>query len=88
MLIMDRNNKSRLLSCIEAAKNFHLSEADAIGIIEGQIKCILKNWEAVCKDADLSEVDKRLLWRRQIFNPYAFEGLEVKAPGLIKLLPG
>ena len=28
----------------------------------------------VCDDADLSEVDRRFLWRRQFLNPFAFDG--------------
>lgn len=88
MLISGRNNKSRILSCIEAAKNFLLSEEVAIEIIEKQIRCICENWDAVCKEAELNEVDKNLFWRRQILHPYAFEGLEEKAPHLINLLRG
>ena len=28
-------------------------------------------WEAVCEEAELNEVDKKLFWRRQFLNPYS-----------------
>lgn len=76
MLISGNNNLSQILSCLDAAKNFLLSREDAMAIIENQITSIGQNWPSVCDEAELDEIDRKLLWGRQFFNPYAFEGLE------------
>lgn len=75
MIIAGGNRFSRISSCIEAAGIFHLSQKDAVDIIESQLHCIEKNWLPLCDEADLSKVDRNLLWGRAILNPYAFECL-------------
>jgi serine/threonine-protein kinase HipA len=42
--------------------------------VEEQIQVIENHWDAVCAEAHLSAVDKKMLWRRQFLNPFAFEG--------------
>ena len=34
---------------------------------------IEKHRDIVCEEAELSQVDKKLLWRRQFLNPYSGE---------------
>jgi len=41
-------------------------------IIEEQIEIIQVNWDRVCDEARLGSVDKKLFWKRQFLNPYAF----------------
>jgi serine/threonine-protein kinase HipA len=79
MLISGEDRASQLASCIKAAPLFLLSNAQAIELIESQITMIGEQWLAVCEAAALSEVDRRLLWGRQFFNPYAFYGLNSDA---------
>jgi len=76
MLIVGSNRYSKLNVCINAAHHFHLSADEAHEIIAHQKTVIEENWDAVCDEAKLSEVDRKLFWRRQFLNPYAFEGLE------------
>ena len=76
MLISDNQNSSQITTCLKAAPHFLLQEAEAARIIEGQIRCIEENWSMVCDEADLSEIDRNLMWRNQILNPFVFEGLE------------
>lgn len=71
MLISGTNNLSQLKTCLEAAKNFLLSEDDAHAIFTHHIESIENNWPSVCDEAGLSEVDRSLLWRRQFLNPYS-----------------
>lgn len=71
MLISGKNNLSRLESCFEAANQFLLSEEDAREISDHQINIIERHWEEVCDEAELSEVDRKLFWRRQFLNPYS-----------------
>ncbi len=76
MLLVGSNRFSQLSVCIEAARHFHISEDEARAIIKHQKSVIEDNWDAVCIDATLSEVDRTYFWHRQFLNPYAFEGFE------------
>lgn len=71
MLISGNNRFSRLGSCFEAANHFLLSEDEARAISDHQINIIERHWDEVCDEAKLSEVDRKLFWRRQFLNPYS-----------------
>jgi serine/threonine-protein kinase HipA len=71
MLISGNNNLSQLKTCLKAANHFLLSEDDACTIFVHLIDTIEQHWDTVCKQAELSEVDKKLLWKRQFLNPYS-----------------
>ena len=73
MLISGSNNLSQLKTCIGAAKHFLLSEDNAYAIFDHMIETIEQNWELACKEAELNEVDKKLLWRRQFLNSHSIE---------------
>jgi serine/threonine-protein kinase HipA len=70
MLISGNNRMSNLPGCINAAHHFFLSKEEALAIIEHQKQVVESNWGSVCDEAQLNEVDRRLLWGRQFFNPY------------------
>ncbi len=74
MLIMGTNNMSRLEVCVAAASRFLLSPEEGRAIIARLIASIQANWDAVCEEAQLSQVDKAMLKERQFLNPYAFSG--------------
>ncbi|MDH3972851.1 MAG: type II toxin-antitoxin system HipA family toxin [Deltaproteobacteria bacterium] len=76
MLISGNNRMSRISSCLEAAHNFLLSSEEALAIVRRQKQVIEENWDLVCNEAGINETDRKLLWGRQFFNPYAFEGLK------------
>jgi serine/threonine-protein kinase HipA len=73
MLISGNNNLSQFKTCLETAHNFLLSEEEAHVILDKLTSVIEGYWESVCDEAMLSEVDKKLLWRRQFLNPYSTE---------------
>ena len=73
MLISGGNNLSQLKTCLETAHNFLLSEEEASDTFGNLTAVIEQHWEAVCEEAELNEVDKRLLWKRQFLNPYSVE---------------
>ncbi|MDF0535749.1 HipA domain-containing protein [Shewanella sp. A32] len=73
MLISGQNRFSQLATCLHTANNFLLSEDEAKDIFEHQITTIENNWDHVCEEAELTEIDKRLLWRRQFLNPYSVQ---------------
>jgi serine/threonine-protein kinase HipA len=75
MLVTGDDRSSRIATCLAAAPQFLLTGEDACGIIVRQIECIEQNWSTVCDEASLNEVERNLLWRNQILNPYVFEGL-------------
>ncbi len=76
MLIADSNRLSRISACLQAARHFLLSEDNAARIVERQISTIGENWSAVCDEAGLTEIDRKLLWGRQFLNAFAFEDLD------------
>jgi len=71
MLISDNNNLSQLKTCLETARNFQLSADNARTIFEDLTAVIETHWDMVCEEAELSEVDRKLLWGRQFLNPFA-----------------
>jgi len=71
MLISGNNNLSQLKTCLAAAHSFLISKQDARAIFEHQIELIELNWDSVCDEAQLSEIDRKLLFRRQFLNPYS-----------------
>lgn len=78
MLIKGDDRSSRIVTCLAAAPLFLLSEENAVEIIVNQVECIKRHWATVCEEASLTEIDRNLLWRNQILNPYAFEGLDTR----------
>jgi len=58
---------------IRSSPQFLLSEKAATETILKQIKGIRENWDTVCEEALLSEVDRRVLRGGPFLNPYAFE---------------
>ncbi|NVO14444.1 MAG: type II toxin-antitoxin system HipA family toxin [Rhodoplanes sp.] len=83
MLITGDERSSRIAVCLEAAANFLLSPHDAAAVAEHQIRTITEGWPGLCRDAGLSEVERNLLWRRQILNPFAFEGAPMHLADLL-----
>ncbi|MDI4657388.1 MULTISPECIES: type II toxin-antitoxin system HipA family toxin [Xanthobacter] len=82
MLIAGNERWSRIALCLDAAPLFLLSREDAMALAAHQITVIRDRWAVICAEADLSEVNRNLLWRRQFLNPFAFEG----APPLLAAL--
>ena len=88
MLIHSDVRASRLSACIVAAPHFHLSDAEAVALIEGQVRVVGENWRPICKEAGLGDIDRRYFWGRQFLNPFAFYDLPVVAGGLASLADG
>ena len=74
------DRRSLLENCRLSASDFLLSDAEARDLIASQTATIRARWVAVCDDAELSEVDRAFLWRRQFLNEYAFDGYADGAP--------
>ncbi len=73
MKIVGGTNLSQLKFCREAAHHFLISVEDARSIF-AHIETIIRDyWDDVCEEAQLSEVDRKLLWGRQFLNPFSFE---------------
>ena len=75
MLITGGDRRSQMAVCRHAAANFLLSEDEADAVIVAQVETIRGAWDEVCREADLSDVERAAMWRRQILNPYAFQDL-------------
>lgn len=66
---------STLAACLAAAPDYHMKEAEAAALIEHQVTTISENWQSICDEAELSQVDRKLLAGRQFLNGYALDGL-------------
>ncbi len=73
MLISGNNNLSQLKTCLETSHHFLLSVDEARAIFAHVIDTIEQYWDVVCTEAEINEVDKRLLWQRQFLNPFSIE---------------
>ncbi|MDT8429712.1 MAG: HipA domain-containing protein [Pseudomonadales bacterium] len=71
MLISGSKNLSQLKLCLEAAKHFLLSDDNARAIFAHLIETIEQHWQAVCDEAELSDVDRSFFWGRQFLNPFS-----------------
>lgn len=76
MLITRDDRRSRIEVCLNAHSQFLLSKPRAMEIVKHQIHTIEKKWTSVCDEAELSQVDRNLLWKRQFLNPYSMEGVK------------
>lgn len=73
MAVLAQDRRSLLENCRLSASSFLLSDKDAREIISRQASEIIAGWAEVCDEAELTEVDRGFLWRRQFLNDYAFE---------------
>lgn len=73
MKISGDRNLSQLKLCLEVAHHFLLSQKDALEICEHIESIIRKYWDEVCEKAQLKDIDKKLLWKRQFLNPFSFD---------------
>lgn len=71
MLIFGNNNLSQLKTCLATAHNFLLTIDEAKTIFTQQQTVIEDNWHTICDEANLSNIDRKLFWRRQFLNPYS-----------------
>lgn len=84
MLVIGDKRFSQISICLEAAPAFLLSADAAVAIVVHQVTVIRNQWKQVCDEASVSTIDRRLFWRRQFLNPFAFDG----APSDISALLG
>lgn len=73
MKIHGDNNLSQLKVCIASAPSYKLSAKQAQEIVDHQLQAIKTNWDAVCDEAKLPKIERRMLRERQFMNPFAFE---------------
>jgi serine/threonine-protein kinase HipA len=83
MLIVGEKRFSQIAVCLEASVAFQLAEPEALSVVDHQITVIRDQWDRVCDEAGLSVVDRQLLWRRQILNPFAFQDAPARLTALL-----
>lgn len=82
MLIAGEDRLSRISSCLDASHHFLLSREQARQIARAQMEGIAKHWDEVCREARISQTDRRLLASRQFLNPFSVEGIGIETPRL------
>jgi serine/threonine-protein kinase HipA len=83
MLVIGDKRFSKISICLEAAPAFLLSADAAVAIVAHQVTVIRNQWTQICDEASLSAIDRRLFWRRQFLNPFAFEGAPLDISALL-----
>jgi serine/threonine-protein kinase HipA len=83
MLIAGDNRFSQISTCLKAVPKFLLSADQALAIVEHQLRSIIDKWAGVCAEATLTEIERNLLWRRQVLNPFAFESAPTALSALL-----
>jgi serine/threonine-protein kinase HipA len=63
---------SQLNTCVDACEVYLLDRADARAIIDAQVDVIRTQWSEAADAARLTELDRRLLYGREILNEFAF----------------
>ncbi len=74
MWIVGENRMSTLAACLEAAPSFQLGEKAARDIIARQIATIRDEWDDICREAALTEVERNLFGQRLFLNDSIFAG--------------
>ncbi|MEM7072004.1 MAG: type II toxin-antitoxin system HipA family toxin [Pseudomonadota bacterium] len=74
MWITADNKSSTLKACMDTAPNFLQDRHEAKSIIEHLLEIVRTELDLLCEEADLAEVDRRLLQERIFLNPFIFEG--------------
>jgi serine/threonine-protein kinase HipA len=64
---------SQIAACIARTSTYLLTEEEAREIVDRQIETIEREWDDVCEQAHLNEVDRRRLRDSAFLNPYATE---------------
>jgi serine/threonine-protein kinase HipA len=76
MLITGNQRFSQITVCLQAASQFLLTDVRAMEIVTAQLRVIREQWDSVCDEANLTEVDRSFLWQRQFLNPFALQEFE------------
>ncbi len=84
MLVCGQDRRARLATCLDAAPNFLLSNEQALVIMEKLIGVIVRRFNAVCEEAQVSDADRRHLMGTQFLNDLAFDGLEAELSGPLR----
>lgn len=73
MLIFGSNRFSQYSVCLDVAEYFLISRETAKDIFDMQKSIIEDNWQQVCTEANLSQIEQRLFWGRQFLNPFSLQ---------------
>ena len=74
MLIVGDKRLSNLATCLEAASHFQLDQTAAEEVIVQQVKAIQASWDNICKESDLTKIDRNLLEQHVFLNRFIFDG--------------
>jgi serine/threonine-protein kinase HipA len=67
------NRDARLSLLVDASGIYLLDRREATDIVDSLVAAIHGHWTDVCDAAQLTMVERELLWERQFLNPHAFE---------------
>lgn len=68
----DMQRRSQLRICRDAAAIYQLTEKAASDIIDHQVTVITEQWKDAADEACLTAAERKLIWQRQILNPFIY----------------
>ncbi len=68
----DRQNASQLRLALAAAPDFLVERTEAADVIDAMVDTIRSSWQDAADEAQLSRIERDLLWGREILNEYVF----------------
>ncbi len=71
-LTADGERFSQLRVALAAARHFLLTPTDAEAVIDHVVSTIRNDWDDVCDEARLTQLERDQLWGREIMNEYIF----------------
>ncbi len=69
-----QGNFSTLENVLSVSEHFQITLNIACEIMEDMIITLKENWESVCKEAEISDLERNRLWGKSILNPFCFQG--------------
>jgi serine/threonine-protein kinase HipA len=65
----DGARASRLRACVDAAREYHLTQVEAAEIVDAQVTTIREQWTDAADAVELAAAERARLWENQILNP-------------------
>lgn len=70
----DGRRDSQFAVCVSAAGSYGLSTQQGREVVDRQVAVIRESWDEAADKARLPADNRRLMWGRQVLDPYAFDG--------------
>jgi serine/threonine-protein kinase HipA len=67
-----QGNLSTLKNALSISHHFQLTPQAAQQLIDHQLDIIQSNWQGLCEQAGLANIESKRLWQGAVLNPFCF----------------